>query len=1149
MTTGHLEEFVRLICRGLGETLWRSRAALALLLLAATTAATLRLGHSTVQLTATGKVAANPFLLGSSLPGSNSRNQGVHVAYGRLPLIFERNQGQSDSQVKFLARGAGYGLFLTADEAVLALRASTLHSKSSGNGPSVLRMQMPGANSSGVVSGERQLPGHSNYFTGNDPSRWHRDIPQFSRVRYAKVYPGVDLVYYGNGGRLEYDFELAPGADPRQIQLRFVGSDRLTLQNDGDLLLHLRGGDVQLHAPQVYQEIAGQRQPVPARFIRRGRREVGFELGAYDPSRALVIDPVLSYSSYLGGTGDEGCSVITGQPTSGCPAIAVDSAANIYLAGTTTSTDFPTTPGAFRPTPPPGASVSVFVTKLDSTGSTILFSTYLGGDKINTSAGVGVDSGLNVAVAGSTTSDNFPVTPNAFQTVPASAGQHVFVTELDPTGSTLLYSTYLSGTNITNTATDAASGLAVDFRNKLYVVGTTTSTNVPTGTTSFPATLGAFQTCSTLDQPPAAQQCGTNRFFLSKIDPLQSGFLSLAYSTYFAGGNPLSGVTSGGGVAVDTAANVYITGGTNYQRTGTPADFPIVNAYQSCLNTPPPIGGTTQNCTNTSANTDAFVAKFNLSAPSGAQLLYSTYLGGSADDVGNGIAVDSGFNAYVTGSTTSTDFILPVGAPFQSQPGGGIDAFLGKLGNPCTGSTCTSPAVPLTYFSYLGGSKTDVGMAIAVDSAQSSIGGARITGYTNSIDFPKNSSVNIPIQACLDIPPPSTTCNPNVSATDAFVSRIDTTANSATAPGHYGTYLGGGDNDYGTAIATDVQGNSYVAGETASGDFPTKNPLDGTPQGKTDAFISKLAPFSNLLFQPNPTALPSPVGVGTPVSFEFGILNSGDLVQTVTVTDFLPQTGATFNSASASPGACTNTVVNFTVQCVVGPLNAGQTATVTVSLSPTAPNPPSTRGFPITDSALIDGICPVSSVCSATATVNDFNLAVSPASPPPVVAGGFASVSATVTPTGNFPESVTLGCGSGLPTGVACSFNPNNSIQTLSGGPQSRPLTISTQARVTTPASLWRSRRIFYAACFPVLGFALLGILITEKGSRRRGLLALLLAGCFSSVLFQAACGSSSTTSTTTGTPAGTYTITVTATSGTAPTQAVRTQDITLTVQ
>ena len=675
---------------------------LALAPLVAIAAVTLHLGHPTLQLSAAGNASVNPFLAASNLAGSNPGTS-IQLVYGQLPLIFERNQGQTDPQVKFLAHGAGYGLFLTAHEAVLSLRSSAPRSKSSDKNEnlSILRMQIVGANSSAAVTGDHQLPGHSNYFIGNDSARWRRNIPQFSRVRYAQVYPGVDLVYYGNQGRLEYDFELAAGADPGQIKLHFEGPERLTLESDGDLSLHLGGGDVELHAPKVYQEFGGRQRPVPARFVLRGDREVGFELGSYDPTRALVIDPVLGYSSYLGGTGNEGCSVFTTTqlPVAGCPGVAVDSASNMYLAGTTTSTDFPKTSGVLQPTL--AGIANIFVTKIDSTGSTLLFSTYLGGNNTDLSAGVAVDSGLNVIVAGSTNSTNFPVTQNAFLNTPPAGGRHAFVSKLDPTGATLLYSTYLYGNGQEN-----VSGLAVDFRGKIYVLGTTTSTDCAHGYhLRFRPRLPDSRHVTPFSISRRRLRCAVPAgFFLSQIDTVQSGFNSLPYSTYFAGGNPPNGLTVGGGITTDLAANVYITGGTNYVHNGTTtSDFPIVNAYQGCLNTSPPLGGTTTNCASTPPNTDVFVAKFNLATTGGAQLVYSTYLGGSGDDIGNGIAVDTGFTAYVTGSTTSTDFILPSGiVPFQNTPGGGTDAFLGKFGNPCTGCNLHQPDGAAELFFLLG---------------------------------------------------------------------------------------------------------------------------------------------------------------------------------------------------------------------------------------------------------------------------------------------------------------------------------------------------------------------------------------------------------------------------------------------------------------
>src|SRR5439155_275203 len=354
------------------------------------------------------------------------------------------------------------------------------------------------------------------------------------------------------------------------------------------------------------------------------------------------------------------------------------------------STDSPTAGSPLQASNAGGADA--FITKLDPAGATILFSTYLGGDGRDTPSGVAVDSASNVAVAGTTTSTNFPTSSSP---IPGpQSGTHAFVSEVDSAGQTLLYSTYLAGDGI-----DAASGLAEDVRGKLYVTGTTTSSN-------FPTTIGSFQLT------PLA----TSQSFMSKIDPTLLGTPSLVYSTYFGGGNPTTGTTIGGGIAVDQNNNVYITG-----------------------------------------------------------------------------------------STTSSDFVIPTGTtPFQSANKGGGDAFVAKFGNPSTSSTTTSN-VPLVYFSYLGGSGTDVGLGIAVDSLQ----GARVTGWTNSGDFPLGSGT--PIQSGL------------AGGIDAFISRIDTSVQSATAPGHFGTYLGGSANDFGTSIATDAQSNTYVVGETASGNFKTQS--------------------------------------------------------------------------------------------------------------------------------------------------------------------------------------------------------------------------------------------------------------------------------------------------------------------------------------
>ncbi len=1020
----------------------------------------------------------------------------VLATYNHLPLMFEPNRGQTDSRVRFLARGSGYSLYLTADEAVLALRPPA----SSSRHPNTSAISMKLVRDASPVEpvGDVELPGKSNYFIGNDPAKWHRNIPQFARVRYGNVYPGIDLVYYGNQGRLEYDFEVAPGSDPRQVSFRFQNFQNdsprgLKIAANGDLVLDVGGSAVRLQAPRVYQRFGAEERTVDGRFELRGQNKdkVGFELGPYDPSRTLIIDPVLAYSTYLGGRGVESCSLITGLPfTPGCPAVAVDPAFNAYVAGSTTSTDFPQTGGKFQPTLATGALANAFIAKFSPVG-TLLFSTYLGGDGVTYTAGVSVDSGLDVIVAGTTTSGNFPTkgTNAAFQATPVTGGKHVFVSKLDPTATTLLYSSYLSGHGV-----DIASGLALDPGGNAYITGTTTSTDFGTG---FPSTLGSYQ----------LRSVATNQFFLTKVDPNAGGAASLLYSTYFGGSSPSNGQVVGGGVAVDTNSNAYITGGTNF------TNMPLLNAFQG-LNE----GGF-----------DAFVAKLNpgQNVAQGQQLIYSTYLGGSGDDVGLDIAVDSSPNAYVTGSTTSTDFNIGSLGTTALQPanGGGIDAFVAKLGVLCTGSTCGTVPLPLNYFSYLGGAGTDVGTAIGVDNNSA----ARITGWTNSPNFP---IVGNPIQATY-----------GGGASDAFYASVDTLATCSPittptcVPTSTTSYFGGTGADLGTGLALDPQGSSYLTGETASSSgFPLRNSSQGALDGPSDAFVSKLAPLLNLTM-PTPVATPTVVGMGSQVSFAYTITNSGEFTNNVTFTDNLPASGATFVSATASPGTC-GSAVNLTVLCSIGSLNAAATATITVILTPVAPPiAGGTVNLGNSASAGVGGLTLATS--SNSVTVNDFSIKVAPAAAT-VPAGVPAIYTATITPSANtgFPDSVSISCGSGLPTGATCLPGNNNPIPNLNTGAQSSQLIINTTARVTTTTELRHRtgpRLPFYASLLPVSGLALLGVGLGGKRSRQRCfVMGILLVGLFALIMFLPACGSSSTTTTTTGTPAGTYAVTVNAVSGNA---------------
>lgn len=1022
----------------------------------------------------------------ATVPDHGQTSLSAARAFAEMPMRFEANAGQVDPQVKFLSRGSRYELFLTQQEAVLEL-------ESTGRKVSVLRMGLNGANAQAELDGSGKLPGASNYLIGNDPSKWHRNVPQFASVRYRQVYPGIDLVYYGSQGQLEYDFEVAPGADARAISLNLTGAQKISFERHGDLALKTSGGEVRLQSPQVYQRVGAERHPVSGRFVRKGASAIGFEVGDYDRTKTLVIDPVESYSTYLGGSGVESCSTIIGSPVSGttaggvdagvprCPAVAVDTAQNIYLAGSTMSTDFPN-PNGTHPTLL--GTANVFIAKLNpsaaSSSAQLIFSTYLGGNGIDYTAGIAVDSGFNIAVAGTTSSSNFPASLG-YQPGPPPAGNHVFATKLDSSGSILKYSTYLYGSGA-----DMASGLALDTSGQIYLTGTTTSSN-------FPTLVGDFQTTAK----------GPTQFFFSKINPALTGTTSLLYSTYIGGStaNGATPVTIGGGIAVDSSFSVYVSGGTNY------ADMPVLSAYQAYK-----------------SGLDAYVAKFlfpqNSQTP--PSLSYLTYFGGSGDDIAYGVGVDSAFNAYIVGSTTSSDIALATSTtPFQSaldcppNPVGGTcpasptaaDAFVARFGVLCTATSCSTTTLPLSYFSYLGGTGTDIGLDIAVDS----IAGARITGWTNSTDF---HTLNAPANLLPG------------GGIDAFVARIDTTSNSTTSLSHFSTYLGGSGTDIGSGIAVDTLNNTYVTGETTSINFPYDNPYQTALNGPSDVFATKLGSLANLSV--TESAAPSPVGVGNNVTFTYTVTNNGDAVTGLNFNSVLPASGATFVSASASPGSC-GAASSGSVGCTLGTLNGGATATVTVVLTPTVAQPLGNTGT----ISIAGSSYTASPVTPASVVVNDFLLGVSP-NTQTVPAGVPATYTLTVGPSvvgSTIPNSVSLACGSGLPTGATCSFT-NNPIPNLSSGAQGSTLVINSTARVTTTTQLRGGPR--YATLLPIFGLAFLGVGIGGVASRKSRLLSgLMVAGFLALVVFSAGCSSSKTTTTTTGTPAGTYTLVINATSGT----------------
>jgi hypothetical protein len=678
-------------------------------------------------------------------------------AYGQVPLSFEANQGQADSRVNFLARGNGYALFLTPGQAVLSLHQPAEHS--SGQAPSgpaaagdVLAMQFLGANANPRVTGLDEQAGVTNYLIGNDPAQWHMHIANYGTVQYQGLYPGIDLNYYGNQRQLEYDFVVAPGADPRVIHLAFQGARSLALNDQGNLVLHTAGGDVVEHAPVLYQECDGGRQAVSGHYLLEGDGRVGFAVGRYDSSRTLTIDPILSYSTYFGGPthfGNNAENIGLG--------IAVDGAGNTYVTGYTTATDLPTL-NPIQGTSGGGAPYlfgDAFVMKLNASGNALVYSTYLGGSGDDSGQGIAVDAAGNAYVTGYTTSTDFP-TANALQAA-NGGGRDGFVAKLNAAGTALVYSTYLGGSG-----DEFGRGIVVDAAGNAYVTGDTSSTDFPTA-----------------NPLQAGNGGGSTDAFVAKLNGAGT---ALVYSTYLGG----SGDDSGQGIAVDAAGNTYVTGYT------TSTDFPTANSLQ-----PANAGGY-----------DAFVAKLNAA---GTTLVYSTYLGGSHSDFGTGIALDAAGNAYVTGYTASVDF--PTVNPFQATTGStypfDVDAFVTKI---------NASGQALVYSTYLGGNGLDEARAIAVDGA----GNAYVTGYTDSADFPTVD----PFQ------------KGPVGGYDVFVTELN-------APGTalvFSSYLGGSTgSQFGNAIAVDSCGNAYVTGDTGACDFPIVNPFQGPSINPADyAFISKI---------------------------------------------------------------------------------------------------------------------------------------------------------------------------------------------------------------------------------------------------------------------------------------------------------------------
>ena len=721
-------------------------------------------------------------LLGASCSLSAAMRPADAAATGALqsiPAWFEPNQGPAGRAVQYYSRGAGYTLSMKESGAVLTL--------SDGSASASMRISLAGGNARPVLEARKLLPGRTDYILGNRPGGWKHNVPHYGEVRYRQAYPGVDVVYYGAGRDLEYDFVVAPGADPKRIRLRFDGAESVRLDESGALVIRLGGREIRQPRPLAYQEAGpGRRTEVEAGYAIEGNRDVLVALGKYDHSQTLVIDPILSYAGYFGGN-------VYDMPTG----LTVDSGGNLWLTGTTLSAVTPpdgTTPYQAAINASATANSDVFVAKLRMEPSgppTLLYWTYLGGTLEDRGGLIEVDASGKVYLTGTTFSSDFPISSNALIST-AGGNLDGFAVKLDPDAegtASLLYGTFFTGTlpNAEGTQTaghHVTTALSVDPAGRMLVAGYTDSTQM-TGIAS--------------DTLQAASQ-GGYEVMLFQIDPAAAKDQTLLFGTFLGGG----GTDVPTGVASDAAGAIYLSGYTMS------ANFPLAgDSYQGGLN----------------AVSNLFVAKIDPSLSGSDRLVYSTYLGGSGVDVGTAMRLDRSGGVWLTGYTTSEDFPVTSGA-YQATFGGGIaNAFLARL------DPSRPAAQALTYSTYFGGSGTDVAYGLAV------LGGGQVAlaGYTESDDFPVKGALS--------------TGQARVVGADAFVALLDP-AVAGTSALLYSTYFGGSSaTDVASRIALSPTGSIFVSGYTGSIDLPvTDGSSRATPNGSTTGFLLRLDPLAGELF-------------------------------------------------------------------------------------------------------------------------------------------------------------------------------------------------------------------------------------------------------------------------------------------------------------
>lgn len=998
-------------------------------------------------------------------------------AYGQLPLSFEENVGQTAQEVRYVSHGAGYKLFLTSQEAVLALHApvsydlSPLHrfatmralrNASRARAASMVRVRFEGANPDAHISATDQLLKKTNYFIGSDRQNWRTGVLSYGRVRYADIYPGVDLVFYGNQRKLEYDFVVAPGADPKLIRLNLQGARRLRINRDGDVVLSVAGGEVVLQKPVVYQMVKGERHEIAGGYVLAKGHRVTFSVPSYDQSEPLILDPVLNYSTYLGGTSDDQGF-----------GIAIDAAGNAFVGGATTSTDFPTTATGFDPGPlgsnPIGA---VFVTEMNPSGTAELYSTYIAGNSGEICAALALDPAGKVYITGTTLSSDFPTTSNALKQSPNAANLNFgtsFISKLDPTLSgvaSLVYSSYIGGTG--GAFLDFGNAIAADASGNAYVAGDTFS-SPGNGQADFPVQ-------NALQPTPTDIADGTG--FLTRIDTTQTGAASLIYSTYLGGSGThaanLGFADAAFGVAVDASSNAYLVGTTSS------TDFPTTTSgFRTTFPTGNPKGA-------------VFLTKIDTTKSGAASLVYSTFLGGAISDFGTAIGLGPSNVAYVTGTTSSTDFpTFPAGA-FQTNNAAVSVAFVSLV------DTAVSGASSLKYSTFLGGTSSGTGLAIRADGT----GNAYVAGSTSSGDFPVTPGALQPVY-------------PGANAV-GFISKINP-AGGGSSDLVYSTFFGGSGNGsgqeqaFGIAVDAATPPNAYITGQTFStaATFPVfpAGAFQTTLKGTSDAFIAKLTLIPTL--------------VVSPTSLNFGtiLIPNTSAPQSVTLTNNT-NAAIAFTSAVISGGspAAANADYAISANTCGASIAAGASCTVSVTFKPTVVGA-ETANLVLTDA---DSTSPQTIPLTGAGTNIAPDFTVTGPATATVKDGAQVQFTVNVNPVGGFTSQVDLTCASvpDLTLGT-CAASPA-SVTPDGVNPSPSTVTVTTTALMAPPPSL-RTPPFSIRQVVPLI--LVLMLLCLLPGTRR---LRMRLAMATAMIFFIVLAGCSGPIKP--HTPTGAYTLTITGT-------------------